>query len=167
MKCYSAFCRTPSASVSFAACFGLCWLPFSFVLSIFSWCISSIICCWECYRAYNTSMKMLALYEGILGWGWGLAPILLTPSSWLGCCCWGIVGLDSACKGTTLMYHVALDLGGICLRGPLSLSVSQLPSGVVNLMWWAFFVFYWATSCGTIVELSWAAFCGTRSKCFE
>lgn len=49
-----------------------------------------------------------------------------------------MVGLDSACEGTALMFRVALDLGGICLRGPLSLSVSQLPSEVINLMWWAF-----------------------------
>ena len=36
------------------------------------------------------------------------------------------------------MFYIALDLGGICLRGPLSLSISQLPSEVANLMWWAF-----------------------------
>ena len=36
------------------------------------------------------------------------------------------------------MFRVALDLGGIFLRRPLSLSVSQLPSEVANLMWWAF-----------------------------
>ena len=39
------------------------------------------------------------------------------------------------------MFRVALDLGGICFRGPLSLSVSQLPSGVANLMWWVFLCF--------------------------
>ena len=60
-----------------------------------------------------------------------------------------------------LMFRVTLDLGGICLQGPLSLSVSQLPSGVTNLMWWAFFVFYWAASCGTIIVLGWAASCST------
>ena len=36
------------------------------------------------------------------------------------------------------MFRVALDLGGICLRRPLSLSVSQLLNEVANLMWWAF-----------------------------
>ena len=83
-------------------------------------------------------MKVLALSVGILGWGWGSAPILLTPFTWLGYCCGGIVGLDFAYEGTTLIFLVALDLGGICLRKPLSLSVSQLPSEVANLMWWAF-----------------------------
>ena len=83
-------------------------------------------------------MKVLALSVGILGWGWGSAPILLTPFTWLGYCCGGIVGLDFAYEGTTLMFRVALDLGGICLWRPLSLSVSQLPSEVANLIWWAF-----------------------------
>ena len=36
------------------------------------------------------------------------------------------------------MFRVVLDLGGIFLRRPLSLYVSQLPSEVANLMWWAF-----------------------------
>ena len=63
------------------------------------------------------------------------------------------------------MFRIALDLGGICLRGPLSLSVSQLLSEVTNLMWWAFFVFYWATSCGIIVVQDWVASYGTRPKC--
>ena len=36
------------------------------------------------------------------------------------------------------MFRIALDLRGICLRRPLSLFVSQLPSEVANLMWWAF-----------------------------
>ena len=55
------------------------------------------------------------------------------------------------------MYHVALDLGGICLQGPLSLSVSQLPSGVANFNVVGFFVFCWAASCDTIIVLGWAA----------
>ena len=79
-------------------------------------------------------MKMLALSIGILGYGWGLAPITLAPSAWLGYCWWGVVGLDSACKGTALIFRVVLDFGGICLRGLLSLSASQLLSGVANLM---------------------------------
>ena len=37
-------------------------------------------------------------------------------------------------EGTVLMFRVVLDFGGICLRGLLSLSVPQLPSGVANLM---------------------------------
>ena len=128
MKCCFAFCGTPLVGVSSlsAVCSGSCWLPFSFVLSIFSWRISSIICCCECCRAYNTSMKVLALSMGILEWGWGLAPILLAPSAWLGCCWWGVVGLDFACEGTSLIFRVILDFGGICPWGLLSLSLPQL-----------------------------------------
>ena len=139
-----------------SVCSGTCWLPFSFVLSIFSWRISSIICCCECYSDCNTSMKTLALSVGILGCGWGSAPILLAPSVWLGCCWWGVVGLDFACKGIALMFHVILDFGGITCEGfyVLSLSVSQLPSEVVNLMLWAFFTM-----------LGWVASCGTGPKC--
>ena len=37
-------------------------------------------------------------------------------------------------KGTALMFCVVLDLGGICLRGLLSLPASQLLNGVANLM---------------------------------
>ena len=135
MKRCSAFYGTPPIGVSslFAACSGSCWLPFSFVLFIFSRRISSIICCCECCSDYNTSMKVLALLVGILGRGCGWAPILLTPSVQLGCCWWGVVGLDFACEGTVLMFHVILDLGGICLRGLLSQSAFQLPSGVTNL----------------------------------
>ena len=79
-------------------------------------------------------MKMLALSVGILSGGWGSAPVLLAPSVWLGCCWWGIVGLDSACEGTVLMFRVVLDFGCIVYEGfcVLSLSVSQLPSGVTN-----------------------------------
>ena len=71
---------------------------------------------------------------GILGGGWGSTPILLAPSVWLSCCWWGVVGLDSACKGTTLMFRVILDFGGIICEGfyVLPLSVSQLPSEVAN-----------------------------------
>ena len=81
-------------------------------------------------------MKTLVLSVGILGGGWGSAPILLAPSVWLGCCWWGVVGLDFAYEGTTLMFRVVLDFGGIICEGicVLSLSVSQLPSGVANLM---------------------------------
>ena len=79
-------------------------------------------------------MKMLALSVGILGCGWGPAPTSLAPSAWLGCCWWGVIGLDFACEGISLIFHVVLDFGGICLRGLLSLSASQLPSGVANLM---------------------------------
>ena len=50
-------------------------------------------------------MKMLALSVGILGCGWGLAPVLLITSAWFGCCWCGVVGLDSACEGTTLMLR--------------------------------------------------------------
>ena len=60
-------------------------------------------------------MKMLALLVGILGCGWGLAPTLLIPFAWLGYCWWGAVGLDSTCEGTTLMFHVVLDFGGMLL----------------------------------------------------
>ena len=74
---------------------------------------------------------------GILGCGWGSAPVLLAPSVWLGCCWWDVVGLDSACKGTTLIFCVVLDFGGIVCGefyffffSPLS--VSQLPSEVAN-----------------------------------
>ena len=127
--------RIPPAGVSFlfATCSGSYWLPFSFVLSIFSWRISSIICYCECYSDCSTSMKTFALSVGTLGCGWGSTPILLTPSVWLGCCWWGVFGLDSACKGTTLLFRVVLDFGGICLWGLLSLSASQLPNGVTNL----------------------------------
>ena len=71
-------------------------------------------------------MKMLALSVGILGYGWASALILLAPSIWLGCCWWGVVGLDFACKGTALMFRVVLDFGGIAYEGfyVLSLSVS-------------------------------------------
>ena len=55
------------------------------------------------------------------------------------------------------MFRVALDLGGICLQGPLSLSVSQHPSGVANFNVVGFFVFCWAASCGTIIVLGWVA----------
>ena len=76
-------------------------------------------------------MKMLALFVGILGNGWGLAPVLLANFVWLGCCLWG---MDSTCEGTALMFRVILDFGGIVCEGfcVLSLSVSQLPSGVAN-----------------------------------
>ena len=121
MKRCFAFWRIPPAGVSFlsATCSESYWLPFSFVLSIFSWRISSIICYCECYSNYNTSMKTFALSVGTLGCGWGSAPNLLTPFVWLGCCCWGIVGLDSTCEGMTLMFCVVLDLEGIRLRGLL------------------------------------------------
>ena len=71
-------------------------------------------------------MKTLALSMGILDCGWGLAPVLLAPSVWLGYCWWGVVGLDSACEGTTLMFHVVQDFGGITCEGfyVLSLSIS-------------------------------------------
>ena len=73
-------------------------------------------------------MKSLALSVGILGNGWGSAPVLLAPFVWLDCY-WGgggVVGLDSACEGTTLMFRVVLDFGGIVREGlcVLSLSVS-------------------------------------------
>ena len=79
-------------------------------------------------------MKTLALSVGILGGSWGSAPVLLASSVWLGCCWWGVVGLDSACEGTTLMFRVVLDFGGIVRKGlcVLSLFVSQLPSEVAN-----------------------------------
>ena len=78
---------------------------------------------------------MLALSVGILGCGWGSAPILLIPSAWLGCCGWDFVGRDSACKGTTLIFRVVLDFRGIACEGfcLLSLFASQLPSKVANL----------------------------------
>ena len=158
MKRCSAFCGTHPIGVSslFAACSGSCWLPFSFALSVFSWWISSIICCCECYSDCNTSMKALALLVGNLGCGCGLAPILLTPSVWLGYYWWGIVGQDSACEGTTLMFRVVLDLGGICLWGLLSLSASQLPSGVANL-----------NIVGLFAMLGWAASYYIGPKCSE
>ena len=73
---------------------------------------------------------------GILGYGWGSTPVLLAPSVWLGCYWWDVVSLDSACEGMALMFHVILDFGGIACEGfcVMSLSVSQLPSGVANLM---------------------------------
>ena len=78
---------------------------------------------------------MLALLVGILGYGWGLAPTLLIPFAWLGYCWWGIVGLDSCYEGTTLMFRVVLDFGGMVCKGfcLLSLFISQLPNGVANL----------------------------------
>ena len=93
---------------------------------------------------------------GILGCGWGSAPILLTPSIWLGYCWWGIVGLDSAYEGTTLMFCVVLDFRGICLQGFLSLFASQLPSEVANL-----------NLVGLFAMLGWAASCRSRPKYFE
>ena len=53
----------------------------------------------------------------------------------MGWCWWGVIGLEFAYEGTTLMFRVALDLRGIACKGfrPLSLSFSQLPSGVTNL----------------------------------
>ena len=103
-------------------------------------------------------MKTLALLIGILGDGWGSAPILLTPSVWLGCYWWGVVGLDSASKGTMLIFRIIVDFGGIVCKGicVLSLFVSQLPSEVANLMWWAFFAM-----------LDWAASCDIWPKCSE
>ena len=150
MKRCFAFCGTPPIGVSFLSitCSRSCWLPFSFVLSVFSWQISSIICYYECCRDCNTSMKMLALSMGILGYGWGSAPVLLTPFVWLGCYWWGFVGLDSASEGTTLMFRVVLDFEGIYLQGFLSLSASQLPSGVSDLNVVGLFVMLsWAVSC--------------------
>ena len=46
----------------------------------------------------------------------------MAPSVWLSCYWWGVVGLDSAYKGTTLKFRVVLDFGGIVCEG--------LPSGV-------------------------------------
>ena len=86
-------------------------------------------------------------------WLWlGSSPHSVGTFAWLGYCWWGIVGLDSACEGMTLIFCVVLDFGGICLWRLLSLSASQLLSGVTNLMWWAFFgwtglgclLWYWA-----------------------
>ena len=79
-------------------------------------------------------MKTLALSVGILGDGWGSAPVLLAPSVCLCCCWWGVVGQDSACEGTALIFRVVLDFGGIVCEGlyVLPLSVSQLPNRVAN-----------------------------------
>ena len=52
-----------------------------------------------------------------------------------------------------LMFCVVLDLGGIRLRGLLSLSAFQLPSGVANL-----------NVVGLLVMLGWAASCCTGSS---
>ena len=115
MKRCSTFYGPPLVGVSSlsTACFGSCWLPFSFVLSVFSWQISSIICYCECYSDCNISMKVLALSVRTLGYSCGSAPILLTPSVWLNCCWWSVVGLDSACEGTALMFCVVQDLCSI------------------------------------------------------
>ena len=83
-------------------------------------------------------MKVLTLSMGILGCGLGSAPVLLALSIWLGCYQWGVVGLDSACEGTALIFRVVLDFGGIVCEEFcfffyfLTLSVSQLPSEVTN-----------------------------------
>ena len=79
-------------------------------------------------------MKTLALSVGILGDGWGSAPVLLAPSVCLCCYWWGVVGLDSTYEGTALIFCVVLDFDGIVREGlcVLSLSVSQLPSRVAN-----------------------------------
>ena len=75
---------------------------------------------------------------GILGCGWGSTPVLLAPSVWLGCCWWGVVGLDSASEGTTLIFRVVLGFGGIVCEEFcfvfffLPLFVSQLPNEVAN-----------------------------------
>ena len=46
------------------------------------------------------------------------------------------------------MFCIVLDLGGICLRGLLSLFAFQLPSGVANLNVVGLFVMLgWAASC--------------------
>ena len=57
-----------------------------------------------------------------------------------------------------LMFHIILDFGGIVYEGicVLSLIVSQLPSEVANLIWWAFFAM-----------LGWAAFYDIWPKCSE
>ena len=64
---------------------------------------------------------------------------MLAPSIWLGYCWWDVVGLDYAYEGTTLIFCVVLDFGGIVCEGLfflffflLPLSTSQLPSGVTN-----------------------------------
>ena len=61
---------------------------------------------------------------------------MLAPSIWLGYCWWDVVGLDYAYEGTTLIFRVVLDFGGIVCEGSIfffsPLSASQLPSGVTN-----------------------------------
>ena len=61
IKRYSGFYGPPPTGVSSLSttCFGSCWLPFSLVLSAFSWRISSINCSWECCTDCSTSMKKL------------------------------------------------------------------------------------------------------------
>ena len=85
----------------------------------------------------------------------GFSPILLTSSTWLGQCWWGVVGIDSSYEGTMLMFRVALDLRGIAYKGfcLLSLSFSQLPSEVANLNVVGLYVTTgWATSCHVMTQ---------------
>lgn len=53
-----------------------------------------------------------------------------------------MAGRDSACDGTTLMFYVFFNLGGMAHEGIVcpSLSVSQFPNRVSNLMWGPFYV---------------------------
>ena len=80
------------------------------------------------HASYLSPLFCLLLVDGSLP---------LAPSVWLSCCCWGIVGLDSACEGTTFIFRVVLDFGGVVYEGLcffllLPLSASQLPSEVTN-----------------------------------
>ena len=165
MKRYSTFRGTPSASVSSlsAVWSGSCWLPFSFVLSAFSWRISSIIYYCECYNDCNTSMKVLTLSVGTLVWGWGSTPVLLVPSVWLSCCWWGVVGLDFACEGTTLIFRVVLDFGGIVYEGLCFLFFFFAPVCFLTPQWSRQFnVGFFFVYC----VLGWAASCGNGPECF-
>ena len=105
----------------FAACSGLYWLPFSFVLSTFIWRISFITCYWECCMDCSTSMKKFTLSTRTLCCYCGPTLVPLAPSSWLGWYWWGIVGLDSAYDGIVLMFRVVFDLRCITCKGLICL----------------------------------------------
>ena len=79
--------------------------------------------------------KKVGIVAGIRCCCCNLAPSPLTPSAWLGWCWWSVAGLDFACEGTILMFHICLwsrrhNMRGIYL---LSLSFSQLTSEVTHL----------------------------------
>lgn len=80
------------------------------------------------------------------------APAPLTPSTWLG---WSkMASHDSTSEGIALMFHHVFNLRSMAREGIVcpSLSISQLPIGVANLIWGPFCVdghgpIYYSNAC--------------------